>query len=572
MNNRATTRTNKEVELKRIIFLIIATLLVIGMVLPGCGGGGNGAVNYITIGVVCPMSVPHGQQQWLCAGWARDEINAAGGVNVTVGGNTTTYQIRLTKINTLTEENPDLAGAALQAVIDDVDYVVGGFRTETVYPLVETTMNEGKLFIVAGAATANILRLVAWNQTRYQYVFRGTPFNDVFLLTNMYKYLGGLAKAFAALNFTKPYKLAVIAENLIWTATMRAILATDMLGKQAFLGFTNATVTLVSPTATDISSELQGIADSYNGTGPLVIMPILSAAQVGALYSNNRLTYLPKALSFGINVYAQTSAAYTLTGGGCLGEAFLDNFGYGCNISDETAPFMSGFATLSAGCGAACGGTYPMYTASTYDIVKGLAASIDNAESLDDDDLVTEMRGAAAYPTAGARGIKYYPMPELMLVAGNSSTTRVMALNASQAFALYPHLVEYYNVAKNKTYADYAAMAAAWMSDGLYADWTTNPGGLIPNDLVYGMGYTTGIATQWQNFTGTGRKVSVWPSVPAGYGGFANLPAHNVYIANSTIFAGLVLAGVIDQYGNWIIDYPGTQALFIPASVIGGGW
>jgi branched-chain amino acid transport system substrate-binding protein len=543
--------------LKRIIFLIIATLLVLGLLLPGCGdGGGGGFTNWITIGVVCPMSVAHGQQQWLAAQMARDEINAAGGVNITAG----VYGIKLTKINTLTEENPALAQAALQAVIDDVDYVVGGFRTETVFPLVETTMDVQKLFLIAGAATANILRLVAWNNTRYQYVFRGTPFNDVFLLTNMYKFMGGLAKILAAHNVSKPYSFAVIAENLAWTATMRAILATDALGKQALLGYTNATVVVCSPTATDLSSELQGIA---NSTDPVLIMPILSAAATGTAYTSARPTYLPNAVSFGINVASQLQFMWSLSGGKVRGEMFLDTYGDGCNISALTAPFLSAFAancTLTSG-------DYPMYTATVYDIIKGLAVDIDAADSLADNALVTQMRSGRFYTTAGAPNAGYYPMPEITLVAGNITPgSGVFALNASQAFALYPHLVEYYN-ALGHSYADYAAMAANWVSDNHTLDWTSNPGGLVPNDLVYGPGYTTGLVTQWQNTTGVGKKVGVWPNVPTGYGSLANLPAHTIYLANSTTFNGLVAAGVIDQYGNWIINYPGTQPIQLDTSI-----
>ena len=538
--------------MKKITFLIIATLLVIGLVLPGCGGGGT--TNDITVGIVCPMSVAHGQQQWLAAEWARDEINTAGGVDITVGGNTTNYQIALTKINTLTEEDPALAGAALQAVIDDVDYVIGGFRTETVYPLVETTMDEQKLFLIAGAATAGICRLVAWDDTRYQYVFRGTPFNDVFLLTNMYKFMGGLAAIFQAHNVTQPYEFAVIAENLAWTTTMRGILATDALGMQAALGYTNATVTSVSALATDLSGELQAIKTA---TDPVLIMPVLSAAATGAAYSKDRMTYLPDAASFGINVWAQLAIGWPLTSGTVEGEMFLDTYGEDCDITDQTASFLSGFATRCT----LSSGDYPMYTATVYDILKGLAADIGAANSLDNDALVTYMRSGRAYKLAGAPSAGYYPMPTITVNPGTAYDDKVMALDASQALALYPHLVEYYG------YANSGDMATNWESDNRHLDWTSNPGGIIPNDLIYGPGYTTGLVTQWQDDAGTGKKVGVWPSVPPGYGSFANMPAHDVYGYNATIFAGLVAAKLIDQYGNWIIDYPGTLPVQIPTSV-----
>ena len=539
--------------MKKIVFLIIATLLVIGLVLPGCGGGGT--TNDITVGIVCPMSVAHGQQQWLAAEWARDEINAAGGVDITAG----VHGIRLTKINTLTEETPELAQAALQAVIDDVDYIIGGFRTETVFPLVETTMDEDKLFLIAGAATANVLRLVAWNDTRYQYVFRGTPFNDVYLLTNMYKFMGGLASILNAHSVSPPYEFAVIAEELDWTVTMRAILENDLLGKQAMLGFTNATVVTCSPTALTLASELQTLA----GSDPVLVMPILSAAATGAAYSSERPTYLPDAISFGINVFSQLAIGWPMTSGLVEGEMFLDTYGEGCDITSLTAPFLSGFAsrcTLTSG-------DYPMYTSTVYDILKGLAADIDAADSLDNDDLVTQLRSGRFYPTAGAPNAGYYPMPATTLNPGSSYADKVMALDASQAYALYPHLVEYYNVLGKGPYANYAEMAGNWSSDGLENDWTSNPGGFVPNDLVYGPGYTTGLITQWQDDAGTGRKVSVWPSVPTGLEGLAALTAHEIFGYNATTFASLVGLGVIDQYGSWIIDYSGTQPIQIDTSI-----
>jgi hypothetical protein len=158
-------------------------------------------------------------------------------------------------------------------------------------------------------------------------------------------------------------------------------------------------------------------------------------------------------------------------------------------------------------------------------------------------------------------------MPAITLDPGTGYEDKVMALDASQAYALYPHLVELYNALGEGPYTDYADMAANWMGDSLYADWTSNPGGIVPNDLIYGPGYTTGLVTQWQDDAGTGRKVSVWPSVPPGYGSFANVPAHDIYLANSTVFNGLVVAGLIDQYGNWIIDYPGTEPIQIDSSI-----
>jgi len=545
--------------MKKIIFLIIATLLVIGLVLPGCGDGNGAFENYIEVGIICPMDVVHGQQQWLTAEWAAEEINDAGGVTV---NSTAVYGVHVVKINTRTEEDPVSAAIALDAHIDDVDYIIGGFRTETVFPLVEATMDQEKLFLIAGAATANILRLVAWDDSRYQYVFRGTPFNDVFLLTNMYKFLGSLGKELdaAGLSAHRPYKVVSILENLEWADTMALILKYDPYNYGPVIGFNfTGTQVRVGPSQADLSTEL---GTTLAADDPVVVMPVLSAAIVGAAYTNQRKTYLPNAVSFGINVMGQVEAIWSLSSGAVEYEMFLDTYGEGTEITSMTEPFMTEFATRCT----LTSGDYPMYTATVYDILLGLAADIEAASSLDCDDLVTQLRSGRFYETAGAPAAGYYPMPSIELVASNSTPgSGVYALDASQAFALYPHLVEYYNGKGKGPYANYAEMAAAWMGDSLYEDWTSNPGGLVPNDLVYGPGYTTGLVTEWV----AGKKVGVWPYAPAGLEAFTNVPAHNLYLAtNQSFFSYLVGLGVIDQYGSWVIEYGGTESIVIDPDTI----
>ena len=116
--------------MKRIVFLIIASLLVLALVLPGCGEEPV-PENIIKIAVAGPMDDVQGQHHWAGAKMARDEINLAGGVDV--GG--TMYDIELVEVDTeeATEGEDGTTGSArLLAVIDDVTFVVGGFRTEVV--------------------------------------------------------------------------------------------------------------------------------------------------------------------------------------------------------------------------------------------------------------------------------------------------------------------------------------------------------------------------------------------------------------------------------------------------------
>jgi hypothetical protein len=68
--------------LKKITFLIIASLLVLGLVLPGCGGGQQEEEeeeNILKIAVCGAMTATTGLNQWDGANMAMDELNAAGG-------------------------------------------------------------------------------------------------------------------------------------------------------------------------------------------------------------------------------------------------------------------------------------------------------------------------------------------------------------------------------------------------------------------------------------------------------------------------------------------------------------
>jgi ABC-type branched-subunit amino acid transport system substrate-binding protein len=80
----------------------------------------------ITFAVAGPMTEFQGEHQWWGAELARDEINAGPGVNV--GG--VYHKIELVWVDTNEfSGTPDEGIIALEAVIDDVDFVVGGFRT-----------------------------------------------------------------------------------------------------------------------------------------------------------------------------------------------------------------------------------------------------------------------------------------------------------------------------------------------------------------------------------------------------------------------------------------------------------
>lgn len=111
----------------------------------------------IYVAVVGPLTETQGQNQLGGAQIARDEINAAGGVNV----NGTMYKVQLVEVET--NEAAELTGLtgranllAAFAANPNITFCVGGFRTECVAVYREVAMDNRKLFINCGAATDSL--------------------------------------------------------------------------------------------------------------------------------------------------------------------------------------------------------------------------------------------------------------------------------------------------------------------------------------------------------------------------------------------------------------------------------
>jgi branched-chain amino acid transport system substrate-binding protein len=520
---------------KKILYLIIASLLVLGVVLSGCGGTPTEQEeeeeeNFVTIAVAGPMTDIQGQGHWNGATMAMEEINAAGGLDI--GG--TKYTVKLVKVDTkeTTEgESGSTGTAALQAVIENVDFVVGGFRTEVVSVYRDVAMDAKKIFMNCGAATGSLQFSVVTNYPKYKYWFKSTPYNETFLVKSTLKMTGTIANvlkgtlaATEAANATyvkDAFKLStavggklrvhILMENAQWCAGM-------VLAAQGYLptllGMTVTGTTLVSPTATDITTELNAI----KALNPHIIFTAFSGS-VGAVYSKNKAALAIPAMTFGINVPAQEDIHWGNTDGTCEGEVFLDTYAVGLATTGTTVAWFSDYEEEFGG--------YPVYTAATYDAILAVTLAMEETGSLDADGIIAFMEDPDNAFTGGTGAVKtaYYPMPAITTTAG-----QLYALSAAQVATLY-NLASY-----NKTYNQ-----AEWQVGFLSAVQQPH----IAHDTVYGPGYQTGIGGQWQKISNVGTKVGIWP---------LNLgPAYN--------------AAMTDQYGNWNFAYPGTKKYIL---TIGG--
>jgi branched-chain amino acid transport system substrate-binding protein len=550
--------------LRRILFVIVGVLLVLGLVLPGCGGGGGAADTRpaIKIGIAGPIGYAQGDNHLEGAEMARDQINGSNfttdGVNV--GG--TLYKITLVEIHTNEVLDPTGADglAAMQSKIGQVDFVLGGFRTEAVLAYRDVVMNAHKIFLDCGAATEILQHSVADNYAKYKYWFKSTPPNELFLAENTGKmfYMLVVMAQQAASNATWLPRVAVLAENADWTLLSRIGAYAKYAPKHLLCGEYNNVTNCGMPgiftvstvaTQTEMNSVLNLITTA--NPAPNMIMTIMSGP-CGVTYANTVGNYFdPRILTYGINVEAQRQG-FPGVAQYASGMIFQDAWAPGLEVTNTTAQFVSDFVSEF--------GTRPIYTAGTYDALNALVQAIETADSLSSDTIIPVYENQAYPATLGLTAVyprwdgatngtnPYYGLP-------GYTQPSTYALCQTQVLDFYPWLT-------SASYSNGTAKIAwTWNAN----DWTMAPH--TTHDIVYGPGWVTGSFSQWQNISGTLTDVGIWPK--AWYPGpFANLTTQQ-FIAgvlpslNATTLYGLQSLYLWDKWGWWDFEYPGTGTVDI---------
>jgi branched-chain amino acid transport system substrate-binding protein len=535
--------------LKRILFLVISTLLVLGLVLPGCTGGVVVTPRpNILIGIPAPEGTPQGTSMEKGAELAVSQINVHG-VNVTVGGNTTLYNFKLIERNDNEISDPTSAWSAVNYLVNTqhVQFVIGGFRTEAVEPMIQNvfkTASPNVPFFIDGAATAQLLSgglsgASYWptgygtpyaygynaSSAAYKYIFRCTPFNANFLLGMVMSVFSQITQQIqTAMNWTYngtafPHKVnvAIVGENLTWALPIIGGYQALIAGYGGGFGW-NLTVT-----KTFGDTAASGIVDAALNAIQLaenqVILTCMSGP-VGKTFGTEMAALNITAIPVGINVEAQdpnyglnTHSQYEVTTG---------TWAAGVNNTALTASFLSAYET-------ATGGMPTSYTASSYDMLYALKEAIEGTDSLAPATVCQYLLTHARINTSGNAG--YYPVWDQSTHAGYYGV-QYPALNSSQVAAIYTS--NGYNAAYNFTMAPFTT-----------------------NDLIYGPGYLTGICVQWIKTGSTYTQVGMWPK--AGFDIIVGNPAYGK--AQTTLMRKL--CGL-----NWsnTLEYPGTQAATIPGA------
>jgi len=355
--------------MKKLTFvwsMLLTVCLILVMCFPAFGAGA------IKIGVIGPMNFMQGRGQWNGATMAAEEINAKGGVQV----GKEKMKIELVKADSNEFISVIDATNAMERLItlDKVDFIVGGYRTEAVLPMQDIAMDNKKIFIGCGAADVKLCDRVAQNYNRYKYFFRGTPFNNAYLVRTSFAQLAFAAEAIKN-ELKVPVKCAIVAEKAVWTELMvKAAQAT--IPK---LGMELVGIWQPSDKATDVTAELSAIQKS----GANLIFTIFSAT-VGITFPRQAGELKIPAIQAGINVEAQKDGFWEATKGMGNYVFTMDIYVRGVEYNDLTKNFIDTYVKRF--------NETPTFTADTYAaIIYALIPSIQAVGSLDADKIIAHL-------------------------------------------------------------------------------------------------------------------------------------------------------------------------------------
>lgn len=324
----------------------------------------------IKIGVIGPMQFVQGKGHWNGALMAADEINAKGGINV--GGKKRKIEIIKADSNEFLNVTDATNAMELLMTRDNVDFVVGGFRSEAVLAMQDIAMDYKKIFIGCGAAHPELCIRVAQDYDTYKYFFRGTPFNSRFLVKTCFIQMATIGVIMKKTLGLEKVKVAIVAEKAVWADPM--IKAAE--GFIPKMGMEVAGIWRPSPVATDVMAELSAIQRS----GAHMIFTMFSSS-VGIPFARQAGELEIPAVQVGINVEAQKSGFWEATQGKGDYVMTLNTYCPGVEVNELTKPFIDKYMQRF--------GEPPTYTADTYTaIVHLLVPAIEKVGSLDADKLV----------------------------------------------------------------------------------------------------------------------------------------------------------------------------------------
>ncbi len=343
-----------------VMLLVVSTVFVFT---PEVASAANPVIK---IGSLGPFGIPVGVDMQNGARLAVDEINTAGGIEIT----SDTYDFEMIEETTSGSDglpDPTVAATNLQKLIvsDGVVAVLGGFRTEVVLGAVQPTINATLTPFLGVGSTAPIIT---------EFYYRIGPPNGTTLARNLIALYGThLLPNFGVKN------VVVVREDAAWT---EAIAASAAGALKAYFNVT-ANITMIAPipetaSGSDVAAALNPLVSS---TDVDAIMTLFSAPvgkavteQWAALDLNENM------LLAGINVAAQDSEYFVNTGGAAAGEIAVENAPPGVNPTNTSQAFRDAYEAIY--------NEQPTYTAfAAYDAVYIIKDAIERADGFTSADI-----------------------------------------------------------------------------------------------------------------------------------------------------------------------------------------
>jgi branched-chain amino acid transport system substrate-binding protein len=421
----------KSMETKQIVAVVLIVVIIAGvgvglyffmpaapygaivtgqLVAPGAPAGTPND-HIIRVGILDPMTEIQGEGAWMGAYLACDEINTAGGI--TVGGET--YYFGLIAEDTFeADASLDISkgtAAATKIITEDgAQFILGGFRTESVVAYEEIIMDAKLLFFGTGASTdifcSNVINSTLGD--RYQYFFRLMPINSTSLATSLLTYVLYLKGYLSAVLNKTISNVAIIREDLDWTWGMHLFL-------NGYLPAYN--LTIVKEVAYPITAEAADFATYWqqiDDAGAQITIPVISA-QGGILMSTQYALVQPKCILAGIDVMSQLDTYWNETGGGCQYE-IQQQATIRVNKTTKTIAFWDAFVSHF--------NSEPLYTAvGSYDAIYTLKYGITQAQSFNSTLIVPYLEAInKANPLEGAGGNTAFTRSHDLVVGYSGAT------------------------------------------------------------------------------------------------------------------------------------------------------
>jgi branched-chain amino acid transport system substrate-binding protein len=364
-----------------------------------CPGAPTGLTEdqIIRIGVLGGLTDIQGAGALEGAKLAAYEINQAGGV--IVGGKT--YYVGITAEDT-DESNPNLdvtkGVAAAERIVNykRAQFLLGGFRSESLLAYQEVIMDAHIPFINTGSATDDFCQNVLDNYARYKYFFRNMPINSSSLGLEIIYFL---AYTVGYLNVTNPENInsfSLLYEDLTWTTPLVDALKANL--PVVVPGLTLATEIAYPITVTQ--TQMDGYISQLDGNATQVLIPVISA-QGGILMMNSYATAEPGFVVVGVDVQSQLETFWDDSNGNCAFETVLQAL-HNTSKTEKSIPFWNAFVAEYD--------HEPLYTAvGSYDAVYTYAWAFNESQSFNADTIVSTIETiTTSNPLAGAGGLGAY--------------------------------------------------------------------------------------------------------------------------------------------------------------------